>query len=258
MPETPKAGSPFTRKINLTLKKRTDPPEPPKKVGAPPKKEITDLEKTILKQSGGKVEVLEVPENPLPEQELFEFQAQQMTAVENLMFKGLRTPHLIAEALKLKEHVAAKYVKAVIARWATLGSEVDIKTQRGEALGYMDFMQNQLWTQYMTAKNFVDTESRKPKDQRDERQITNNKQLMLTLNSQLITLAAQRQQIYGLTPQAIQQMLVLGGGGEEYEVLTRMKKQQGLKEILVKLGGIIAEKKRQRALMQGGPIIEAQ
>jgi hypothetical protein len=201
--------------------------------------------------------VREGPENPLPNQELFEFQAQQMTAVENLMFKGIRTPHLIAEALKIKEHVAAKYVKAVLARWATLGSEVDIKTQRGEALGYMDFLQNQLWTQYMTAKNFVDTETKKPKDQRDERQITNNKQLMLTLNSQLITLASQRQQIYGLTPQAIQQMLVLGGGGEDYEVLTRMKKQQGIKELLMKLGNIIGEKRRLAQMQGNGTIIEA-
>lgn len=231
-------------------------PEEKKPVGAPPKKEITELEKTILKNSGGKVDILEVPDAPLPEQELFEFQAQQMTAVENLMFKGIRTPHLIAQALSLTEHVAAKYVKAVLARWATLGGEVDIKTQRGEALGYMDFLQNQLWTQYTAAKNFVDTESKRPKDERNDRAISSNRSLMLQLNNQLITLNAQRQQIYGLTPQAIQQMLVLGGGGEEYEVLTRMKKQQGIKDLLMKLGGIIGEKRRQHA-MQGGPIIDA-
>lgn len=257
MPQTPPvAGSPFKRK--LVLKKRVEPAEPPKKVGAPPKKEITELEKTILKASGGKVDVLPVPDKPLPEQELFEFQAQQMTAVENLMFKGIRTPHLIAQALSLKEHEASKYVKAVLARWSTLGSEVDIKQQRGEALGYMDFLQNQLWTQYTAAKNFVDLESKKPKAERDERNVSLNKQLMLTLNSQLITLANQRQQIYGLTPQAIQQMLVLGGGGEDYEVLTRMKKQQGIKELLMKLGGIIGEKRRMAALQAGKPVIDVE
>lgn len=241
----PVTGSPFKRK--LVLKRRVEPveEEAPKKLGAPPKKPITDLEKTILKQSGGKIEVMEVPDKPLPDQELFEFQAQQMTAVENLMFKGIRTPHLIAQALSITEHVAAKYVKAVLARWSTLGSEVDIKTQRGEALGYMDFLQNQLWTQYMSAKNFVDLEMKKKKEERDLRGMSSSRQLMLQLNNQIISLNQQRNQIYGLTPQAIQQMLVLGGGGEDYEVLTRMKKQQGIKELLMKMGNILAEKRRQ-------------
>jgi hypothetical protein len=62
MPQDPQeAGSPFKRK--LVLKRRVEPAEPPKKIGAPPKKEITPLEKTILAQSGGKVEVLLIAES---------------------------------------------------------------------------------------------------------------------------------------------------------------------------------------------------
>jgi len=38
---------------------------------------------------------------------------------------------------------------------------------------------------------------------------------------------------------------------EDYEGLRRMKKQQGIKELLMKLGGIIGEKRRQKEALEG-------
>ena len=218
--------------------------EAPKKVGAPPKKTITELEKTLIEKNGGEFQTLEVPEKPLPTQELFEFQAQQMTQVENLMYQGLRSPHLIAQAAKMSEHLAERYIKAVLARWQTLGSEVDLKTQRGEALGYLDFLQNQLWTQFSAAKNILDAENRKPVAERDLRAMGSARAQMMNLNPQILALNTQRNQLYGLTPQAIQQMLIMGGN-DEHEVLIRMRKQHAVKDFAAKFGAYILQRQQQ-------------
>lgn len=215
--------------------RRIGQPAPPPKGGAPAKKPITPLEQTILHNNGGKLDVLPVPEKA---EDAFIFQAQKMAQVEHLMFQGIRTPHLIAQATNITEQAAEKYVKAVIARWQTTGGDVDMKTQRGEALRYMDFLQNQLWTQFQAAKKIVDDNNKLAADKKDYRAIGSAQARMLNLNNQIIALNQQRNQIYGLTPQAIQQMLVLGGN-EDAEVLTRMRKQEGMKQLAAKFASIL-------------------
>ena len=220
---------------------------PPKKIGMRPYREISELEKTILANTGGKLEILEAPEKPEIGEEQIVFQARQLAQVEHLMYQGVRSPHLIAQALKITEKTAEKYVKAVLARWQVIGSDVDMKAQRGEALGYMDFLQNQLWTQFTGAKNIADKQAALPASERDNVAIGRARALMLNLNNQIITLNAQRNQLYGLTPQAIQQMLILGGN-EDHEVLVRMRKQQGMKELASKLGTILLRQRQANAI----------
>lgn len=221
--------------------------EPKKKIGKPPLLPLSDIEKTVLANNGGVIEVLEMPEKPDPHEEAIVFTAQKLAQVEHIMYQGIRSPHLIAQAANLTEIQAEKYIKAVIARWQTIGSESDMKAQRGEALGYLDFLQNQLWTQFTGAKKIVDEQMAKPEADRDKNAIGRARGLMLNLNNQIIALNTQRTQLYGLTPQAINQMLILGGT-EDHEVLVRMRKQQGLKDLLGKLGGILQKQKQAKAI----------
>lgn len=216
----------------------------------PVAKPITDLERTILDNSGGKLDILEVSDQPIGGQLAIEIQAQKLAQVEHLMFQGIRTPHLIAQAIDIGEGLAEQYTKAVLARWQTIGGEVDMKAQRGEALAYMDFLQNQLWSQFTAAKKIVDDQNKIPTERpegdkratRNYGAISSAQAKMLNLNAQIIALNAQRTQLYGLTPQAINTMLILGGN-EDHEVLVRMRKQEGMKDLAAKLGAILLAKK---------------
>lgn len=239
------------RKLNLRRLGDPDLDESKPKKGPPPAQAVTPLEETIIAESGGTLQVLDIPEVFPPEMEAIEIQAQKLAQVEHLMLQGIRTPHLIAQATSITEPLAEKYVKAVLARWQALGGEVDMKAQRGEALVYMDLLTNTLWSQFQAAKKLVDEQMKLPlerpdgddRPKRDMRIVGANQARMLNLNTQIIALNTQRHQLYGLTPQAVNQMLVIGGDGDA-EVLTRLRKQQGVKELLGKLGGILLKNRQ--------------
>jgi hypothetical protein len=193
-----------------------------------------------------------------------EFDAMKMTQVENLMFQGIRSPHLIAQALSnaaftMSEDRASKYVLSVLARWQVQGAEVDIKQQRGEALGYLDLLQQTLWTQLKQHQAFIKAEDQRAATRldykRNELGVSRAMAQIGNLNGQLIALNTQRNQLYGLSTQTIQQMLVLDNGHEQSEVMKRIRTQNGVKEILGKFANLI-EQHRIKRLSQNA-IIEA-
>jgi hypothetical protein len=233
--------APAFRKLSL---KKFGTPEPEGKPTGRPSKDVTPLERKILEENGDALDVLPAPHLE-PGAESIEMQSQQITQVEDLMFKGIRTPHLIAQAIKIPEDLAQKYIKAVYARWATLGGHVDVKAQRGEALAYLDLLQQNLWTELSAAKKRVRVQEAQPADKRDRGELAEARRSVKELLAQITQLNTQRTQLYGLTPNVINSIVVMGGS-EDYEVLTRIREHGEAKQVLSKLGNFLERAKQMR------------
>lgn len=205
-----------------------DAPRPPAKKGlrkiairGPLRNVPTALESAMLKRNDGVVEVPYTTSQPTPDQLSYEWEQQKIAATEQVMYQGVRTPRLVAKLLSIEEDQAERYIRCVIARWQTLGDETDLRQQRGECLAYLDHLQNQLWVQIKKAKLKKGGESE-----------------VLSLNSQLLALFQQRQQLYGLNPQTIQQILSVGDT-DSHHVLQAIKKQSAVRDVAAKFAAIL-------------------
>lgn len=246
-------------KITFTRRPADDAPESraknvAKKKGKKKEVALSPLEKTILRDKDGEIDVLDIPAGLLADKDKIHITVAKVTSCEHIMFQGIRSPHLIAQAMSITVKDAERLVEAVYTKWAISGGKTDVKQQRGEALEYLDYLQAELWGQLKGARQVIKKEENKGKDG-SASLIARQQALIVSLNAQIISLNTQRTQLTGLTPQVVNNLVMMshGDGEENYEVLKRIKQQKTHRNILLHMADVLRE---QRMLRLNSTVIE--
>lgn len=193
-------------------------------------KAITPLERGLLRKNNGRVEVPLVERRDDDTRAVWEH--KMVAKVEAIMFQGFRTPHLIAELAKISVPEAKKYIRAVEAQWSVLGSSVDPRSARGEALANLEHLISQTWLRYNEAKKDANKKNNKGAHYRAD-----------ALLRDLTSLQRQKMELNGIGAHTANSLLIAGGEAD-HPVLQAIRKQEKLVGVAAKFGHMLRKIRR--------------
>lgn len=191
---------------------------------------ITPLERGLLRKNNGRVQVPLVERRDEDTRATWEH--KMVAKVEAIMFQGFRTPHLIADLAKISIPEAKKYIRAVEAQWSVLGSTVDPRSARGEALANLDHIISQTWLRYNEAKKNAEKKDNKGAHYRAD-----------ALLRDLTALQRQKMELNGIGAHTANSLL-MAGGEADHPVLQAIRKQEKLVGVAAKLGHMLRKIRR--------------
>lgn len=193
-------------------------------------RKITPFEKGLLRKSNGRVEVPLVERREDDTRNTWEH--KMVAKVEAIMFQGFRTPHLIADLAKISLPEAKKHIRAVEAQWSVLGSSVDPRSARGEALANLDHIISQTWLRYNEAKKEALKKNNKGAHYRAD-----------ALLRDLTSLQRQKMELNGIGAHTANSLLIAGGEAD-HPVLQAIRRQEKLVGVAAKFGHMLRKIRR--------------
>lgn len=181
------------------------------------RKKVSDAERATLPPR------VDVPVEPIysdtgPDRALYE--EQQVSRVEILMIKGIRTRRTLMTLLEIKDvRQIDRYIARVHARWEMLGSSQDHARHRGEGLNRLDLIESELWSRMQ--------------NKGDDRAAA-------VVLMQLLQVQRQRSELLGLTPKIIER---IGAATDDSIAFTRSVSQhERLSLVAARMLQLIAER----------------